>query len=52
MMFRKIEVAKRRGVFVAFSLDASKKSGCVNCNYDIPSGLFAREEAVNYRCLR
>ena len=43
----KIEVAKWRGVFVALSLDASRKSGCVNCSYDIPSGLFAREVAVN-----
>ncbi|MCY3538109.1 MAG: DNA adenine methylase [Synechococcus sp. SB0665_bin_28] len=46
-MFRKIEVAKRRGVFVALSLDGSKKSGGMNCNYDIPSGLFAREVVVN-----
>ena len=46
-MFRRIEAAKRRGVFVALSLDASKKSGCTNCNYDIPSGLFAREVAIN-----
>ena len=35
------------GVFVALSLDASKKSGGTSCDYDIPPGLFAREVAVN-----
>ena len=46
-MFRQIDAAKRRGVFVALSLDASKKSGRHSCDYDIPPGLFAREVAVN-----
>ena len=46
-MFRQIDAAKRRGVFVALSLDASKKSGGTSCDYDIPAGLFAREVAVN-----
>ncbi len=46
-MFRQIDAAKRRGVFVALSLDASKKSGGTSCDYDIPPGLFAREAAVN-----
>ena len=46
-MFRKIEAAKRRGVFVALSLNASKKSGDTSFNYPIPSGLFARDVAMN-----
>jgi len=46
-LFRQIETAKRRGAFVALSLDGSKKSGNRKCTYDIPTGLFAREVAVN-----
>jgi len=46
-LFRQIEATKRRGAFVALSLDGSKKSGDLNCVYDIPTGLFAREVAVN-----
>lgn len=46
-LFRCIEKAKARGVFVALSLDGSKKSGGKACAYDIPSTLFAREVAVN-----
>ena len=46
-LFRCIETAKRRGVFVALSLDGSKKSGAQNCDYVIPRSLFAREVTVN-----
>ncbi len=46
-LFRCIEKAKRRGVFVALSLDALKKSGKQSCDYEIPRGLFAEEVAVN-----
>ena len=46
-MFRKIEAAKRRGVFVALSLNASKKSGSTSFNYAMPSDLFARDVAMN-----
>lgn len=46
-LFRKIEKAKARGVFVALSLDGSKKSGAQDCDYDIPHSLFERHAAVN-----
>ena len=46
-LFKHIEDAKSRGVFVALSLDGSKKSGDQNFAYDIPPGLFTREVAVN-----
>jgi DNA adenine methylase len=49
-MFRCIEKAKARGVFVALSLDGTKKSGAENCLYDIPKGLFAR--VVDVQCGR
>jgi DNA adenine methylase len=46
-LFRSIEKAKARGVFVALSLDGSKKSGETDCAYDFPANLFEREAAVN-----
>ena len=46
-LFRCIEKAKARGVFVALSLDGTKKSGDENCHYEIPKGLFAREVGVH-----
>jgi DNA adenine methylase len=46
-LFRSIERAKRRGVFVALSIDGSKKSGDQDCPIAWPKKLFAREEAVN-----
>ncbi|WP_334068216.1 DNA adenine methylase [Nereida ignava] len=46
-LFRCIEKAKARGVFVGLSLDASKKSGETDCDYDYPTDLFEREVAVN-----
>ena len=49
-MFRCIEKAKARGVFVALSLDGTKKSGAENCLYDIPKDLFAR--VVDVQCGR
>lgn len=45
-LFRCIEKAKARGVFVALSIDGSKKSGDRLCDVDIPRGLFAKETAV------
>ena len=39
--------AKSKGVFVALSIDGSKKSGYVECNLPIPKGLFEREVWVN-----
>ena len=38
---------KDRGVFVALSIDGSKRSGDFVCELPIPSGLFEREESVN-----
>ena len=46
-LFKRIEKAKARGVFVALSLDGTKKSGAQNCDYDIPHSLFDRLVAVN-----
>ncbi len=46
-LFQHIAKAKRRGAFVALSLDGSKKSGKEECNYEIPVGLFEREVVVN-----
>lgn len=38
---------KKRGVYVALSIDGTKKSGNVNCKLPIPDGLFEREYFVN-----
>jgi DNA adenine methylase len=38
---------KARGVFVALSIDGTKRSGDVICDLPIPSGLFERELLVN-----
>jgi DNA adenine methylase len=38
---------KERGVHVVLSIDGTKKSGAVLCDIPLPSGLFAREVAVN-----
>jgi len=46
-LFTSIEKAKKRGVFVALSLDGSKKSGKELCYYDFPNGLFNHEVDVN-----
>lgn len=42
-----ITEAKRRGVFVALSIDGTKKTGNTICDLRIPNGLFAREVMVN-----
>lgn len=46
-LLKKIMECKRRGVFVALSIDGSKKSGNHICDLPIPNGLFEREVAVN-----
>jgi DNA adenine methylase len=38
---------KKRGVFVALSIDGTKRSGEMLCELPIPKGLFAREVFVN-----
>ena len=42
-----IESAKRRGAFVALSIDGTKKSGGRICDVPVPDGLFGREVSVN-----
>ena len=46
-LFRVIEKAKKRGAFVALSLDRSKKSGSKDCDYSIPKSLFEKEIEIN-----
>lgn len=45
-LFIEIERAKRRGVFVALSIDGTKKSGDLYCDVGVPRNLFAREVPV------
>ena len=42
-----IERCKQRGVYVALSIDGTKKSGGQQCELDIPPGLFERIVYVN-----
>jgi DNA adenine methylase len=42
-LFTVISRCKRRGVFVALSIDGTKKSGKTLCDLPIPKGLFERE---------
>lgn len=42
-----IAACKARGVRVALSIDGSKRSGAVECDFAFPPGLFAREHRVN-----
>jgi len=42
-----IERCKKKGVRVALSIDGTKKSGVVQCDLNIPEGLFEREIFVN-----
>jgi DNA adenine methylase len=46
-LFRVIEDCKRRGVYIALSIDGMKKSGSKLCELPIPTGLFEREIFVN-----
>ncbi len=46
-LFEVIARCKRRGVFVAVSIDGTKRSGEVTCHLPIPKGLFEREAIVN-----
>lgn len=46
-LFEMIRQAKMKGVYVALSIDGSKKSGDFLCNIPIPQGLFEREVMVN-----
>lgn len=46
-LLRAIDRCKQRGVFVALSIDGTKRSGDLLCDIPLPHGLFAREVAVN-----
>lgn len=46
-LLNKAQECKKRGVYVALSIDGSKKSGDFICDIHIPDGLFEREIAVN-----
>lgn len=46
-LFEAIARCKARGVYVALSIDGSKKSGDMLCDVAIPKGLFEREASVN-----
>ena len=46
-LFATIEACKARGVFVALSIDGTKRSGEKNCRVPIPDGLFETEAFVN-----
>lgn len=42
-----IQSCKSRGVYVALSIDGTKRSGNLICDLPIPKGLFEREVLVN-----
>jgi DNA adenine methylase len=46
-LFEEIGKAKKRGVFVALSIDGNKKSGNLVCDLPIPVNLFEREKLVD-----
>jgi len=46
-LFDAIQDCKRRGAYVALSIDGTKKSGNLICNVPIPDGLFEEEALVN-----
>ncbi len=46
-LLRAVERCKRRGTYVALSIDGTKRSGSLLCHVPIPSGLFEREALVS-----
>lgn len=46
-LFAAIKESKERGVFVALSIDGTKKSGNKICDLPIPKGLFKREVMIH-----
>lgn len=46
-LFRKIRECKDRGVYVALSIDGTKRSGSSVCNVPIPPGLFPEEIMIH-----
>jgi DNA adenine methylase len=46
-LFETIAECKKRGVFVALSIDGTKRSGNLLCDLKVPNGLFDREVMVH-----
>lgn len=46
-LLRVIEQSKKQGIFVALSIDGTKRSGEMICELPIPRGLFSREVFIN-----
>lgn len=46
-LFAAIRRCKERGVYVALSIDGTKRSGDLLCHIQIPDGLFEKEATVN-----
>jgi len=46
-LFLEIDKCKRKGAFIALSIDGKKRSGSYHCEVSIPKGLFKREIFVN-----
>jgi DNA adenine methylase len=46
-LFRTIQECKKRGVYVALSIDGTKRSGTMVCNVSIPPDLFERESMIH-----
>lgn len=46
-LFEAIADCKKRGVFVALSIDGTKRSGDLFCELKVPDGLFSREVMVH-----
>lgn len=46
-LFEKIAECKKRGVYVALSIDGTKFSGKKLCDVDVPEGLFEQEVFIN-----
>lgn len=46
-LFEAIDLCKSRGVYIALSIDGTKRSGNLICDIPIPAGLFEREALVN-----
>jgi DNA adenine methylase len=46
-LLEEIACCKRRGVYIALSIDGTKRSGDTLCDLPIPRGLFTREVFVN-----
>jgi DNA adenine methylase len=46
-LFEEIALCKARGVYIALSIDGSKRSGALICDVQTPDGLFESQVLVN-----